>query len=107
MRISDNMNRPGPLLADDFRAVFDQSFSNPAALHAGIDEQTVEFNFTVLAWLNGCKPSHRALALRNEHSAASDLLKGHLNRIRMSKDRIPIPFIGERSTRLQLFEFQL
>ena len=81
-------------------AGFDQRLSNPAALHAGIDEQTVELNFTVLAWLNGCKPSHSALVLRNEDSPSSDLLKGHLNRIRMSQDRIPISFIGERCTSL-------
>ena len=63
--------------------MFNQRLCNPTALHAGINEQTIVFTFTIFPWLNRCKSDDRALPLRNEDSTSDDLLSGHPNRVRM------------------------
>ena len=85
MGIPHNVHRPGPLHADDLSAMFNQRLSNSATLQVGLNKQPVEFTFTILPWRNRCKPDDRALTLRNEHSASSDLLNWDMDRVRMSQ----------------------
>ena len=104
MRVTDDMQRGGPLLACDLCAVFDHQPSNALPSDLRLDKKGIQFGLSIHSRLYCRKSECFAVQFRDEYPPCCKLFQWDTNRIRIDKQGLAIAIIRKRCTELHCFK---
>ena len=104
VRIADDVQSRGAVLAGKLAAVFDQRPPDSAPLPIRFDKQPVQFHFSVRPRQHGRKTDNRFVHLGHENAAIQNLLERQIHGVGNGQQRVAIAGITQRGTHLQRLE---
>lgn len=104
MRVTDYVQRGGPLLARDLCAVFDHQPSNAVPADLRLDKKGIQFGLSIHSKLYCRKSQCFAVQFRDEYPPCGNLFQGDSDRIRIGKEGLAIAIIRKRCTELHCFK---
>jgi hypothetical protein len=107
MRVTDNMECASAGRLGDQQTVLDEPLADSLPPPRRLDEKSVQLKVAIASRDRYSKAQNFTVPLGNPGVSCLELLSGKVDRVRMAPYRLTVAGVGERRSKLQLFQISL